>query len=116
MGQFVNNYFAENGCRNPIIGQVYINGSVQFLGIPNFVRNSGLWCIENLQAPTVPTGWGNAKTPNRTWRVIPGGPYSMWSVPWVSIGTASPAYMPRSLENLHAVSVTTSFVKGIAIV
>ena len=42
VGQFTTNYLAENGRRIPIIGQLSINRIVKLLGIPDFVRNSGL--------------------------------------------------------------------------
>ena len=38
VGEFTNNYLAENGHRIPIARQIYINVSVQFLGIPNFQK------------------------------------------------------------------------------
>ena len=36
MGGFTTNYLAENGRRIPIIEKLYINGSIQFLGTPDF--------------------------------------------------------------------------------
>ena len=57
MGEFTINYLYENGRIVTIIGKLSINGSVQFLGIPDFVRGSGLSFIKNLQSPTDPTGW-----------------------------------------------------------
>ena len=97
MGEFTTNCLAENGRIIPIIGKLSINGSVQFLGIPYFVINCGLSFIENLQASNVPTGWGHANTTNHNWGVIPGGSYSMRSVPWGCTIPAHPSYMPRSL-------------------
>ena len=67
MGQFTTNYLAENGRRIHIIGKISINGSVKLWGIPNFVRNSRFSFIENLQSPTVPSGWGGANTSNQNW-------------------------------------------------
>ena len=67
MGEFRTNYL-----RILIIGQLFINVSVQSLGIPYFVRNVGLLFIEDLQAPTVPTGWVHDTTTNQNWRVRPG--------------------------------------------
>ena len=51
VGDITTNYLAENGHRIPIIGRLYINGSVQFLSIPDFIRNSGLLFIENFKLP-----------------------------------------------------------------
>ena len=45
VGEFTKNYLAKNGRRILIIGQLSINGSVLFLGIPDFVINIGLSCI-----------------------------------------------------------------------
>ena len=99
LGLFTNNYLDENGRRIPVIGQLSINGSVQFLGIPNFFGNSGLLFIENLKSPTVTPGWGHSYTTTKNWLVIPVGPYRMWSVPWVSTVPSHLAYMPGSPEN-----------------
>ena len=41
VGEFINDYLAENGRRILIIRQKSINGSVQFLGIPDFIRGGG---------------------------------------------------------------------------
>ena len=98
MGQLTTNYLAGNGRRIPIIGQLYINRSVQFWGIPDFVRISVLSFIENLQAPTVVTGWVHANISNQNWLVIPGGPYSIYIFPWVSNSPACSSYIPRSTE------------------
>ena len=100
--EFTTNHLAENGCIISIIDKISINRSVQILGIPNFVRNSGLSFIEKLKDPTVPNSWGHANTTNQNWGVIPGFPYSMWSFPWGSTITASPDYIHRSTENPRA--------------
>ena len=56
--EFTTNYPAENRRRIPTIGQLSINGSVQFWGIPDFVRGIGLSFIPNMQVPTDLTVWG----------------------------------------------------------
>ena len=96
------NYLDENGRRITTIGQIYINGSAQLLGIPGFSRNSGLLFIENLQDPTMPTGWGHGDNSNNNWGPSPGGTYSMWSVAQVTTTPAYLDYMPRSPDNLRA--------------
>ena len=73
VGDFTTNYLAENRRRIPIIGKISINGNVQFLGIPDFVRGSGLPFIDKIQAPTVTTGWGHSDNYNKNWGVTPGG-------------------------------------------
>ena len=57
VGEFTTDYLAENGCRISIIRQLSINYSVQFLGVPNFIRGSGLLFIPKFQAPADPTVW-----------------------------------------------------------
>ena len=74
VGELTTNYLAENGRRILIIGQISINISVQFLGIPNFFSNSRLLFCENLQDPTVLIGWGHIDTTNHNCRVMSGGP------------------------------------------
>ena len=96
VGKCTNNYLSENWHRIPIIGQISINGNVKLLGIPDFVRNGGLYFIENLQAPTVPSVWGGDDASNHKWGVIPGGGYSNFAVAWGSTVSTCPAYTPRS--------------------
>ena len=102
MGEFTTDHLAENRRRIPIIGQLSINSSVQFLGIPDFSRGSGLSFLPNLQAPTDPTGCVNGGTYNNNWEVRPGGPYSNTSVTWDTTVPACPDYMPMSLVNPRA--------------
>ena len=68
------NYLAENGCRIPFIGELFINGSIKILGIPAEAWGRGFPFIESLQAPTVTSGWGDANTCNQNWGVSPGVP------------------------------------------
>ena len=102
VGQFVTQYFAENGRRIPIIGQISINGSVKILGIPDDDWVCGLPFIENVLDLTVPHGWGDNDTSNQNWPIIPGGAYSNVAVVWSDSVPAQPAYMPRSPENTSA--------------
>ena len=90
VGEFTTNYLARNGHRITIIGQLSINRSVQFLGIPDFVRGSGFSFIPSLQATTDTTGLWHGVTFNNNWIVSPGGPYSNTSVAW---GTTVSAYL-----------------------
>ena len=54
---FVTNYLAENGRRIHIIGQLYVNNSVQFWSVTNQGRGIGFLSICNLQDPVEATGW-----------------------------------------------------------
>ena len=102
VGELTIDYLAENGRIIPIIRQISINNSVQFLGIPDFFRGSGLSFFPKLQAPNDPTGWGNGGTSNKNWGVIPGGPHINTSVAWGTTISDRPAYMPRSPFNPRA--------------
>ena len=97
VGQFSSHYLAENGRIIPILGQISINGSVIFLGIPNLHRTSEPMFTENLLASHDTTGWGDGGTSIQNWPVLPGGTYSNVSVPWCGAVPACPACMPRSL-------------------
>ena len=73
VGDFTTNYLGENGRRILITRQLSINGSVQFLGIPNFVRGIGFSFIENLQDPTFsPLARGTLMSQIRTEEVSQG--------------------------------------------
>ena len=63
--QFWTQYFDENGRIIPVISQISINRSIQMLGIPADAWVRGLPFIENTQAPTVPSGWGDANNSNQ---------------------------------------------------
>ena len=58
-------YSAENGYRIPVIGQTFINGSVELLVIPADNWGCGLPFIQNVQAPSDPKGWGHGGTYNQ---------------------------------------------------
>ena len=80
VGQFSSHYFAENGCRIPIIRNFSINGGVKRFVIPSDAWVCGLPFIESIQAPTVSHGWGVFNTSNQNWPVILGVPYSKVAV------------------------------------
>ena len=100
--EFRTNCLAENGHIIPNIGQLSINRSVQFWGIPDFVRGSGLSFIEKLQAPTDTTGWIRSDTSNKNWGVRPGVPYRNVSVSWGTTVPDNLSYMPMSPVNQRA--------------
>ena len=58
VGEFVTEYFSENGQHNRIIGELSINGSVQFIGISD-IWGSVLPFIPNPRAPDISSGWGS---------------------------------------------------------
>ena len=62
IGQFLSDYLAENGRRIPILGQISINGSVEYLGIPDFHRTSEPFWDDNILAPSSSWGYGGTTT------------------------------------------------------
>ena len=77
--QFSSDYLTEDGRRIPIVGQISINGSVEYLGIPDFHRVSGPFWDDNLLAPCYSWGFGGTNT-NQNWRIQPGVPYKDVSI------------------------------------
>ena len=67
VGEFVTDYRAENGRRIQIIGQLFVNNSVQFWGVPGKGGGSGLQFICNLQAQVEATGWVSGNYSNNDW-------------------------------------------------
>ena len=96
VGQFSTHYFSENGRRIPVIIQISINVSVKLLGIPGDAWGCGLTFIENVQGPTMPSGWGDADTSNQNWRVTLWRPYGNVTVSWVITVPTHPSYMTWS--------------------
>ena len=69
VGAFVGESFAINYLNPtwrtiPMFGRNYINGSVEWLGIPNFLRNDGPPWTLNLLAPY--TNWGDREDSTST--------------------------------------------------
>ena len=56
VGKFVTDKVAENGRQIDIIGQTYVNNSVQFLGFSDQAWGSGLLFIDNLMDHVEVTG------------------------------------------------------------
>ena len=101
VGQFLFGYLTENGRRIPILSQISISGSVEYLGIPDFHRTGGPFWAKNLLYPC--SSWGDGGTPtNQDWVVQPGGPYVSVAVVWHGAVPARSAYIPRSPENARA--------------
>ena len=57
VGAFVTNYLAENGRLVEIIGEISVNGNVQFLGLSDQVWVSGFPYIANLLDQVEAKGW-----------------------------------------------------------
>ena len=83
--------------------QKSINGTFEFLSVPDALRTKGPYWIYILLVP-IPV-WGVSGTmTNSNWVSLPGGLYDVVSVPWHAAVPACPAYLPRSPENILATS------------
>ena len=101
MGEFSSNYLIKNKRRIPIIGRILINGSVEWLGVPDFHRTGGTFWDHNLL--DLCSSWGYSDTTtNQNWGSQPGGPYGSDSVLWSCPVRVMPAYVRRSTENTRA--------------
>ena len=63
VGEFVTEYFSENGRRNRIIGELSINGSVQFIRLSK-IWGSILTFIPNPRDPDISSRWGSTGPAN----------------------------------------------------
>ena len=97
----MSNFLTGSGRRVPILCKISINGSVEYLGIPDFHRTGGLFWAGNLLAPRYSWG-GSGTTTNQNWVIPPGIPYGIVSVPWRVTIPTRPAYTLRIMENALA--------------
>ena len=74
VGELLSDDLTESRRRVPILGQISINGSVEYLGIPVFHTTGGTFWGANLLAPYFHCGDGGTST-NQNWEIQPGGPY-----------------------------------------
>ena len=51
VGEFDSDYLTPSWRRVPMFGRIYINGSVEWLGVPDFLRNDELTWTLNLLDP-----------------------------------------------------------------
>ena len=96
VGELLSDYLTESRRRVPILGQISINGSAEYLGIPDFHRTGGPFWGSNILAPYSHWGDGGTST-NQNWKIQPGGPYGSVSFLWRGAVPARPACSPRSL-------------------
>ena len=99
VGQLSYDCFTESGCRIPILGIISINGSVEWLGIPDFHITSGPFWTANILAPSYSWGDGGTKT-NKNWGIKPGVPYGSVAFPWSRRVPVCLDYVPRSPGNM----------------
>ena len=79
MGEFSSNHLTESERRVPIIGQISINGCVEYLGISDFHRTGRPFWDANLLDPRSSLG-DSGTTTNQNQGVQRGGPYGKFSV------------------------------------
>ena len=95
MGYLSSDYLTEIWRRIPILNQISINGSVEYLGIPEFHRIGEPFWDDNLLVPCYSWGDGGTTT-NKNWGIQPGGPYESISVPRSRPVPIRLTYIPRS--------------------
>ena len=104
VGEFFAEYISENGRRNQIIGELSINGSVQFIGISD-IWGSWFSFIPNTMAPEIFSGLGStgasSSNGNLGYSIFTGSwggsfahPTVNWSVNWIGSVNTSPADSP----------------------
>ena len=55
---FAANFLTENGRRVPMLGRKFIDGSFEYVGVPDFLRTNGPPWNDNLLAPYADCGRG----------------------------------------------------------
>ena len=117
VGYFNTNYLAENGRIIPIIGQISINGNVQFLGIPNFSGEVDCRLLKKCKTPLCPLAgetviipikngklaWGDLTEVSQSLGVVPSLPVCI---------TCLEVWLNHAL--LRAASVMIYFFIGVA--
>ena len=84
-----------------MFGRISINGSVEWLAVPDFRRTYGPTWTANILATR--TSWeDNGSTTNTNWVSQSGGDYGSVSVPWNCIVCVLPVYHHRVSENTRA--------------
>ena len=78
-----------------------INGSVQWLGVPDPLRTDGPPSADNILAPSPSWGTGGTAT-NPNWGIQPGGPYGSVAIPWSGIVCSMSDSVRRSPDNTHS--------------
>ena len=101
ISKFVNDYLTPSWCRVPMFGINFINGSVQWLGVPHFLSTYGPpWTI-NILAPS-PSWRNGGPSTNTNWGSQLGGTYVSVAVPWSGSVCAIPDSVRSSPENMRS--------------
>ena len=102
VGEFVTNYLSKNGHIIQIIRQLYVNDSIQFLGVPDQGEVSGLSFIFNIQARAKAIGWVSGNYYNQEWGESTFDTNIIMNVAWGSSVAPRPTYLPRIPINPRA--------------
>ena len=98
---FTTNYLTGIWRRFPMFVKIYINGSVEWLGIPDFHRTDGLAWTAIILDPRPSLGDGGYTT-NTNWGSQYGGVSGSVAVPWNFPVRVLPVYRHRILQNTRA--------------
>ena len=84
-----------------MFGRNYIDGSVKWLGVPDFLRNDGPpW---NLNLLATYDNWGSrGSSTNANWGSGSGGNCNSDSVPWIRPDRVLPIYQRSVFENMRS--------------
>ena len=101
VGEFVTNYLAENRYIIQIIGQLFINDSIQFLGVPAQAWLHGFIFLCNLQSPSDATVLGSGNYSNQYCGGSMFNSNSFTNVDWGVSVNAGPSNSPWIHVNLR---------------
>ena len=101
VGEFSTNYLNPSWRRVPMFGINSINGGVQWLGVPNFLRTYGPAWTANLLA-THPSWGDQGSINNYNWGSQSRGNSDSFSILWNRPTRVYPVYHHRIFENTHA--------------
>ena len=103
IGGFETKYLTPSWHRIPKFGVNSINGSVEWLGFPNFLSTNGPPWTDNIFGPG-PIWWYGGTTTNHNRGSQPGGPNGIVSVLWNFSACVCPYYVRKSPENMRTAS------------
>ena len=84
-----------------MFGKISINGSVEWLGVPDFHRTGGPFWADNILDTSSSLGYGDTTT-NMNWVSQHGGPDGSAFVLWNFPVCVLPVYHCRISENMRA--------------
>ena len=100
-GEFATNCLTESWRRIPIFGRIFINGNVEYLGIPDFHRTVDPAWTAYILSPRSSWGEGDTTT-NKNWGSQLGGDSGSVAVPWNCPVCVLPVYRRRVLESMRS--------------